>query len=315
MNKKWLAAAFAVVCVAVLAAWWLGLPPAPVMVTIPRGAPARKIAAELKKAGVISSERLFVTLLTVSGLSTEVKAGSYSLSPRLSMFTIMRMLRYGQARYARVTVPEGFTAAQVAALLASQGVTDPAEFLGLVARQKCEGYLFPETYFFEPGTAAEKVVARMTDEFRRRFTPLMQQRARELKMDERDIVTLASIIEKEAVRGDERPLISGVFHNRLKKRWYLESCATVQYALGAHKPRLTFKDVRVNSPYNTYRRYGLPPGPICNPGAASLKAALFPVETDDMFFVASSSGAHAFSRYFGEHLKNKNRQKKMKRNN
>jgi UPF0755 protein len=126
-------------------------------------------------------------------------------------------------------------------------------------------------------------------------------------------VILASIIEKEAVRADERALIAGVFYNRLKKGWYMESCATVQYSLGGHKPALSYKDTRVNSPYNTYRCYGLPPGPICSPGRDSINAALYPAKTEDMFFVAASSGTHLFSQYFSEHINNKIKQKKARK--
>jgi UPF0755 protein len=153
----------------------------------------------------------------------------------------------------------------------------------------------------------------MVSQFRKNFTVEMEQRTVQLKMKESSIVTLASIIEKEAVLASERPLISAVFHNRLKKHWYLESCASVLYALGEHKKSLTFKDLKVDSPYNTYKYYGLPPGPICNPGLSSIKAALYPETSDDMFFVVSSSGSHSFSRYFSEHLKNKLEKKKKDR--
>ena len=129
--------------------------------------------------------------------------------------------------------------------------------------------------------------------------------AEEKGLNAKFVITLASIIEKEAGGTDEMPFVSAVFHNRLKKNWYLESCATVLYALGKHKDKLLFKDLQVKSPYNTYRHRGLPPGPICNPGKESLKAALYPAETDDMFFVAQGSGAHSFSRYYRDHLKNK----------
>jgi conserved hypothetical protein, YceG family len=131
-----------------------------------------------------------------------------------------------------------------------------------------------------------------------------------MKMSEREVVTLASIIEQEAAKAEEQPLVSAVFHNRLKKRWFLESCATVQFAIGKHKEKLSLKDTQVRHPYNTYRNYGLPPGPICNPGAGALRAALHPAETDAMFFVASSSGTHMFSRYFSDHLKNKSKRKR-----
>lgn len=301
-------------CTAAFAFWWLSLSDSPVMVTIPPGASARAVAIELRRMGVISSETLFVQLAHASGLSKKLKAGSYALSPRMSALKILRLLLAGKARYIRVTVPEGFTAKQIASLMETQGViTDAQAFLAAVEKDKLEGYLFPETYFFEARTGVDRVIGRMQGEFRRRFTPELQARAQAVGMSERDAVTLASIIEKEAVRQEEQPLISGVFHNRLRKHWYLESCATVQFALGEHKPKLTFKDTQVSSPYNTYRHTGLPPGPICSPGAGALRAALFPAETDDLFFVASSSGTHMFSRYFSEHVRNKLKSKRALR--
>jgi len=145
---------------------------------------------------------------------------------------------------------------------------------------------------------------------RKIFTDDFLKRAVALKMSKEKIVILASIIEKEAKKDDERPLVSAVFHNRLKKGWNLESCATVLYALGKHKDFLTYKDIKVNSPFNTYIHPGLPPAPISNPGVASIKAALYPSETSDMFFVADGSGTHKFSKYGAEHIKNKKSRKK-----
>jgi len=130
----------------------------------------------------------------------------------------------------------------------------------------------------------------------------MTAQAKALHLSYAQIVTLASLVEKEARAPQERPLIAGVFYNRLRKHWRLESCATVEYALGTWKPQLTYKDLDVQSPYNTYRHFGLPPGPICNPGAASLEAAAHPAPTDMMFFVADGQGTHRFSRYYKEHL-------------
>lgn len=303
-------------CVIVFAAgafflWLRSFPNSTVMVTILPGASARMVAAELRKAGVILSEGFFVRLIRVTGASRKLKAGSYALSPRMSSPEILRALVEGKTRYVRVTIPEGFTSRQIASLMESQNaIADAKAFIAAVDKARAEGYLFPETYFFEANTGVEKAIARLQGEFRRRFTPEFQARAKTIGMSERDVVTLASIIEQEAVKAEEQPLVSAVFHNRLKKRWFLESCATVQFAIGKHKEKLSLKDTQVRHPYNTYRNYGLPPGPICNPGAGALKAALYPAETDAMFFVASSSGTHVFSRYFSDHLKNKSRRKR-----
>ena len=141
----------------------------------------------------------------------------------------------------------------------------------------------------------------LNNQFKKIYTDDFSERAKQIKMPEDKVIILASIIEKEAKKNVERPLISGVFHNRIRKGWNLESCATVLYALGKHKDSLTYKDIKVESPYNTYIHPGVPPGPICNPGLASIKAALYPATTDDMFFVADGSGTHNFSKYFAEH--------------
>lgn len=285
--------------------WWMGFPAGTVTVTIPPGASARTVADMLKKERVISSKTLFLQAAVISGSIRHLKAGTYRVSPRASMFSVLNTLAHGKAEYVKVTIPEGFSAQQVADALETRQVVDGKKFMSLAAERKLEGYLYPETYFFEQFMKEEQVAGRMVAEFRKHYTPELAARAAELKMTEAQVVTLASIIEKEAAAAAERPLISGVFHNRLRKRWYLESCPTVMYALGGHKERLTLADTRVNSPYNTYQRPGLPPGPICNPGIDSIKAALYPAQTEDMFFVAGSSGTHMFSRYYSEHLKNK----------
>ena len=293
--------------------WWVCLPSKPVTVVIPEKSSAKQIAETLYKADAIASKAAFRLAVKLSGASKQLKAGTYLIPPRTSLFGVVRMLSSGRGMYGKVTIPEGFTAAEIANELATKGIVDREKFLRIVAEKKLEGYLFPNTYFFDRNLPEQVVIDKMLKEFDRNFTPEMRSRAAELKMSMAKIVTLASIIEREAVLPQERSLISGVFYNRLRKGWFLESCATVQYALGAHKPVLTYKDTKVASPYNTYRCYGLPPGPICNPGRESLNAALYPAKTDDMFFVAGSSGTHVFSRYFGEHINNKLLNKKRKR--
>jgi len=202
----------------------------------------------------------------------------------------------------KLTIPEGFTARQIGQLIEEKGLGRRKRFLKIVEQRGVEGYLFPETYFVEYDISEEEIIDTMVDQFNKLFTKEMEEQGKKFNFTKRDTVILASIIEKEAARDEERPLISGVFHNRLRKRWYLESCATVQYALGEHKEKLTYEDLKVDSPYNTYDHFGLPPGPICNPGLGSIKAALYPAETDLMFFVAEGEGTHGFSKYYGKHL-------------
>ena len=312
MNKNIITLVLAIFFAAVLL-WWISLPSKPATVTIGENSSAKQIAESLYKINAISSKTAFRAVVKLSGLSRKLKAGTYIIPARTSVFGIVSMISSGKGAYVKVTIPEGFTAVETAEALSSHGVVDKAKFLQLVRDKELEGYLFPDTYFFDRNLREQVVADKMVKEFDKNFTPQMEKRAEELKMGKNKIVILASIIEKEAVRANERPLIAGVFYNRLKKGWFLESCATVQYSLGGHKPVLTYKDTRVNSPYNTYKCYGLPPGPICSPGKDSINAALYPAQTDDMFFVAAGSGTHVFSQYFSEHINNKIKQKKARK--
>ena len=293
-------------------AWWVSLPSKSATIVINESSSAKQIADALYNANTIPSRIVFRAAVKILGKSRQLKAGAYTIPARTSVFGIIRMISSGRGAYQRVTIPEGFTAVEIADTLAAKGILNKERFLNVVEEKQLEGYLFPETYYFDRNLPEQAVIDKMLKEFDRNFTPQMQERANELKMDKKKIVTLASIIEKEAVLKSEKALISGIFYNRLRKGWFLESCATVQYALGGHKPKLSYKDIKVSSPYNTYKCYGLPPGPICNPGKDSLNAALNPEKTEDMFFVAASSGTHAFSRYFSEHISNKIKNKKKK---
>lgn len=290
---------------AVIAAVFFMLPKDEMTVSVEPGATAREIARSLTAKDIILSEPLFLAWARLTGSSTRFKAGVYRFSRRSTVFSVTRRLSTGSSRLFRATVPEGYTAAQIADLLSQMGLVDRAAFLRLVGERGSEGYLFPQTYYLEPYLGEGRIIDIMTAQFRAAVTPEMLESARRMKMTERDLVIMASIVEKEAVRPEERPLIAGVFYNRLRKGWLLESCATVQYARGERAERLSVKDTRIDSPYNTYRHYGLPPGPICNPGGAALRAAAFPAKTDDMFFVAASSGAHIFSQYYAQHMRNK----------
>ncbi len=282
---------------------WFGRPSGAVTTVhfqVRRGLSAREIAHDLHEDGLIGHPWTFLIWVKLMGAKA-IRPGIYDLSTRATGLGIYRELLKGPLR-ARVTFPEGWTARQMAALLETHGVTSAADFMAVVNREKWEGFLFPDTYIFEQGLPAERVASRLVERFREKEPKDFNERAKAMKLSYRQLVTLASIIEKEARVPQERPIISGVFYNRLKKHWYLESCATVEYALGAWKPHLTYKDLEVNTPYNTYRHGGLPPGPICNPGEAALVAAAHPTPTDMMFFVADGQGTHRFSRYYNEHL-------------
>ena len=313
---KYLLLSLPLLYIAASLVWWVKLSSKPVIVYIQPGASAYEISVKLKQAGVINSSKFFLLAAKVTGSIKQLKAGTYEISPKESIFEIINMLAKGKAKYIRITIPEGFTGLQIAKRLSEQGVVNEGAFNKLIKDEKLEGYLFPETYYFERNMPEVKVINRMLEQFNVHFSSDMKKRANSMKhMNEKNIVILASIIEKEARLDAERPLISAVFHNRLKKHMFLESCATVLYAIGEHKATLCYKDLEVNSPYNTYRHYGLPLGPICNPGMESIKAALYPAGTDDLFFVVSDSGTHSFSKYYREHLQKKIERKKIRNKN
>ncbi len=314
-NRPWIIPAIALLVGVTVLLLWFGTPNRTVTFDIPNGSSARDVATILKKNGLIYSETLFFALAKMSGESRSLKSGVYRVSARTGMIGLLGMIAEGKVNQKRATIPEGFTSIQIADLLESEGIVDRDKFLRLVREQKLEGYLFPQTYFFEPKTPEQKVIDTMVREFNRNYTDDMRRRAREIKMTDRQVVTLGSIIEREAYLPEERPKISAVFHNRLRKHWYLESCATVLYALGKHKENLLEKDLKVNSPYNTYRHYGLPPGPISNPGVSSMMAALYPEQTSAMYFVVSSSGAHVFTRYLNEHVAYKKAEQRARKKN
>ncbi|MDH5662427.1 MAG: endolytic transglycosylase MltG [Elusimicrobiota bacterium] len=272
------------------------------LVTIEQGMTAHEVAELLEKEGLISSKNYFLFLLRLRGVHRKIKAGIYEVNSKESTWRVISKLFLGKSKKVKLAIPEGFTARQIAQLVEEKGLGEKDKFLEIVEQKKLEGYLFPETYFIDYDTSQEEIVDMMVGQFNKVFTQGMEERGKKFKFTKRDTIILASVIEKEAVKDEERPLISAVFHNRLKKRWYLESCATVQYALGEHKEKLTYEDVKVNSPYNTYIHFGLPPGPICNPGLAAIEAALYPAETDLMFFVTKGEGTHRFSKYYQKHL-------------
>ena len=281
-------------------------------VQIKPGMSARQIGEHLERRGLVHSARIFAWTVQWQGLSQSLKAGTYQLDGTKDTAGIIQDLLKAPIQTRRVTFPEGLTRRQTAQILQRHGLIDSARFLTLTEDARLirqlqlhaptlEGYLFPETYFFDLETTEEAVIERMVGEFHRVFSDSLKRRLKDLDLTLHQAVTLASIIELEAVVDDERPIISAVFHRRLKFNRRLESCATVEYALGVHKKRLTTADLKVKSPYNTYRHRGLPPAPIGNPGLASLLACLYPAETDYLYFVARGNGRHVFSRTNREH--------------
>ena len=289
------------------------------IIRVEPGASLNDIAALLKTHGCLRSAAAFKLHAIVTGQASELKSGTYEVSSAMSAPQLIAMLAAGRQATATVTIPEGFTLAQIAQRVAEADLADEQQFQAAATARavadilqvnlpeevrSAEGYLFPETYHFTLGTGPEKLVARMILEFEKRFiTHLWEPLPSEQRWGSlHEIVTLASLVEEEAQIESERALIAGVLKNRLERGMRLECDATVQYALGKHRQRLTYSDLQIDSPYNTYRYAGMPPGPISNPGLDCLRAALKPAHTEYLFYVARGDGSHIFSRTYQEHL-------------
>ena len=287
---------------------------APVRVVVPPGSSLRAAADSLARAGVVRSSRLFRLYATLRGEDRALKAGTYELRPGTSWSEVLATLTEGRAVVASITVPEGFALSAIVPLLA-QRLGVPAESATAAVQDSAlrreldvptptlEGYLFPATYTFAAGTSARTAVATMAREFQRRWQPAWTARLDTLGLTRHQVVTLASIVEKEARVPDERPLIAAVYCNRLRAGMLLQADPTVQYARGEHVERVLYSHLATESPYNTYRNPGLPPGPIASPGTASLEAALYPADVRYLFFVARPDGRHEFRNTFAEHTR------------
>lgn len=284
----------------------------PVIIDIPKGQSFAATTAQLHRFGLIGSPPCFRGMARMAGLDHRVKAGEYSLSAAMSPEAILEKLASGEVVLHSLVIPEGYTMHQIAAVIDRSGISDGKAFLTAatdpavcarlqVPARTLEGYLFPDTYLFPKNTAAMTIVQTMVQRFRARVTPAMVEQAERLGMSLHQIVILASMIEKETGVDAERRLVSSVFHNRLKRGMRLESDPTAVYGVADLSKGITREHLQANTPYNTYRITGLPEGPIANPGLSSLTAALYPTETDYLYFVASDERHHRFSRTWGEH--------------
>ena len=284
----------------------------PTVVYIKPKTGVQEIAQTLRDAGVIQSRWTFLLLAYMQGSLTRLQAGEYEFSHGVSILEILRKLEAGRIVTHLVTIPEGFTAQDIARLLAGERLADADRFIALVKDAKfaegvgvpaptLEGYLFPDTYRLTRGMGEEEILRIMVARFRQTAPKNIDEQAQRLGLDAHSLVTLASLIEKEAKLNSERPLVAGVFYNRLRRNMPLQSDPTAVYGAAGPRHKITRRDLHRRSPYNTYLKAGLPPGPIANPGLASLKAALNPARTSFLYFVAKNDGSHFFSRTLEQH--------------
>ena len=277
------------------------------------GSTLKEVTFDLEKNEIIKGRVLFLYWARLMGYSSRIKAGEYRLNSGLPPLKLLNILSKGAILSHPVTVPEGFTVKQIATLLEKKGLVNKDKFLLLAESPDTgkryglngpglEGYLYPDTYQFSRGLSAISVIDTMIRRFKEVLAPF-QKRIEQSDMTVEKVVTLASIVEKETGRGDERPVIASVFLNRLKRKMRLESDPTVIYGIKNFNGNLTLKNLARSTPYNTYVIRGLPPGPIANPGREAIKAVLYPADTAFLYFVSKNDGSHYFSKTLSEHTR------------
>lgn len=285
-----------------------------VTVEIPRGTSFPRITGILEEAGLITHKKLFYLLAKLKDAPTNIRAGEYEMNSSMSPTDTINKLVKGSIKGYRVPIPEGFNIRQIAARLTSSNLVNEEEFIKTasdpqfvsslgIQGSSVEGYLFPDTYIFDRSIGEKGIIKLMVNRFRQVVTPDMLKRAAELDLTTEEFVTLASMTEKEGGSKEEKALISAVFHNRLKKGMRLQSDPTVIYGIKDFDGNITRKHLRSKTPYNTYRIWGLPPGPIANPGRDSLLAALYPADVPYLYFVSKNNGSHHFSTNLVSHNK------------
>jgi len=295
-----------------------GFPEPERFVEIPSGTGAAEIRRRLVEAGIVSDELAFRAALMWTGQSRALKAGEYRFDRPMSVVEVVEKLASGDVYGHPITFPEGLTIREMARIVESNGFGTAEEFIkaareaSLVndldpAATDLEGYLFPETYTLPRGTPVTKLVSLMVERFRNVYTALEAKRSGAVDLSTRQIVTLASLVEKETGKPEERPLVAAVYWNRLNQKMAMQADPTVVYALvkaGTYDGNIRKADLAFDSPYNTYKYAGLPPGPIASPGRASLEAALAPADVEYLYFVSKNDGSHAFAETLAKHNAN-----------
>lgn len=285
-----------------------------VVTEIPKGSGLKEIALKLEKEGVIKNDELFIVYVFIKDYESRLRAGEYEFQTGYSLYQVVEKLVRGDVIVRQITIPEGFTVSEIGNLLEQRDVMSKEAFFRKAYDSEFakellgdpissfEGYLFPDTYSYTKGITPEELIRTMISRFRKVYASLKAQAKKEPNLTDHEIITLASIVEKETGDASERPLISAVFHNRLKYGMRLDSDPTVIYGLGdSFDGNLTKKDLRTENNYNTYRIVGLPPGPIANPGKESIQAAMSPAQVDYLYFVSKGDGTHEFSTSYRNH--------------
>ena len=283
-------------------------------ITINSGQAFKSFSEKLHKDGIIKDLYNFNLFARIKGYDKKVKAGEYILSPSMTPYKILQILAAGKVCLHKITIPEGYNIRQIASIIARAGLCKETEFNDSATNssfvhneridaETFEGYLFPDTYYFSKNVTPEKIISAMVKKFRSVFTPAFKETAKKLELSIHQIITLASIIEKETGDPKERYIISSVFHNRLKKNMRLESDPTVIYGIKDFDGNIKKSHLKTSTPYNTYQIHGLPAGPIANPGIKAIEAALYPANTDFLYFVSKKDNTHMFSTNINDHNK------------
>jgi len=284
---------------------------------IQQGESLNLIAQNLNKKGIIKYPWLFIGYCWYHNLNKKIQVGKYWLSPKMTIPEIADILSQGKVAEIKITFPEGYTIDQMANTLEEKGIVKaeefkkaaekyyPFEFLNdRPPKQNLEGFLFPDTYQFSLETKADEIVEKMLLNFDRKLDSRLRQDIKKTNMNIYEIVTMASIIEKEVSDFQDQRIVAGIFYRRWNSGLPLQSCATLAYILKTNKKRFSYKDTQTESPYNTYLNKGLPPGPICNPGLSAIKAAIYPQKTDYLYFLSTPEGKTIFAKTYEEQVLN-----------
>lgn len=291
-----------------------------VMIDIPSGSSVSTISDILSKNKLIKNKTLFKVVVKLSDKASQIKSGKYLLNQTYTNSDIVNLLVLGKTYNdgIKITIPEGSTSKEIISMLLDKNLGNKEKYEELINNPKelykdvkflkennvisLEGFLYPETYYFNEDLSEKDILKQMLIRFDNAYNDKLKEKQKEIKMSLEEVITLASIVEKEAIKDEDRPLIAGVFYNRLKIDMPLQSDATIQYIFKERKKIVTYNDLKIDSPYNSYKNKGLPPTPIANPGIKSIDATLYPIESKNLYFVATMDGGNKYSETYEQHL-------------